>query len=99
VKFHVRNRILNPVRQTHRLQCLWEYDYFDSSLTADGGDLYGERRFAEMHKKRFNIFPGMSKKRRSINGGNIKKEQWAETYTIKKNEEWFFSHDGEQADQ
>jgi hypothetical protein len=77
VKFHVRNRILNPDRQTRRLKYLWEYGYFDPSLAADGGDFYGGRRFAEMHRKRFNIFPGMSNKRRSINGGNIENEQWA----------------------
>jgi hypothetical protein len=77
VKFHVRNRILNPERQTRRLKSLWEYGYFDNSPAEEGGDFYGGRRFAEMHRKRFNIFPGMSNKRRSINGGNIKNEQWA----------------------
>src|SRR6185436_2677337 len=28
VKFHVRNRILNPERQTRRLQHLWDYGHF-----------------------------------------------------------------------
>jgi len=77
VKFHVRNRILNPERQTRRLKYLWEYGYFDPSMAADGGDFYGGRRFAEIHRKRFNIFPGMLNKRRSINGENIENEQWA----------------------
>jgi len=77
VKFHVRNRILNPERQTRRLKYLWEYGYFDPSMAADGGDFYGGRRFAEIHRKRFNIFPGMLNKRRSINGEKIENEQWA----------------------
>jgi hypothetical protein len=77
VKFHIRNRILNPERQTRRLKHLWEYGYFDPSLAADGGGFYGGRRFAEMHMKRFNIYPGMSNERRSIYGENIKNDQWA----------------------
>jgi hypothetical protein len=77
VKFHIRNRILNPDRQTRRLKYLWEYGYFDPSLAAEDGGFYGGRRFADMHMKRFNIFPGMSNERRSIYGGKIKNEQWA----------------------
>jgi hypothetical protein len=77
VKFHVRNRILNPDRQSRRLKYLWEYGALDPSLAADGGGFYGGRRFAEMHMKRFNIFPSVSNKKGSNNGGNFKNEQWA----------------------
>jgi hypothetical protein len=100
VKFHVRNRILNPERQTRRLKYLWKYGYFEPSLAADGGGLHSERRFAEMHKKRFNMFPGMSKRRRSADGGKIKNEQWAGRYEIKESdEELYLSREGERADQ
>ncbi|HEY0080450.1 MAG TPA: hypothetical protein VGB73_17715 [Pyrinomonadaceae bacterium] len=56
VKFHVRNRLLNPERQRRRLDYLWRYGALDPErgLHADGSRA---RRFAQMHMQRFNIFP------------------------------------------
>ncbi|HEX8474787.1 MAG TPA: hypothetical protein VF666_12205 [Pyrinomonadaceae bacterium] len=53
VKFHIRNRLLNPERQTRRLEYLWEYGAFKSEM--QGVD--AARRFSQMHRKRFGIFP------------------------------------------
>lgn len=46
VKFHIRNRLLNPERQTRRLQHLWSFGYLSDRPTND-------RRFAEMHQPLF----------------------------------------------
>ncbi len=43
VKFHIRNRLLNPERQTRRLQHLWDFGHFTGQPSSD-------RRFAEMHQ-------------------------------------------------
>lgn len=82
VKFHIRNRILNPERQTRRLKYLWQYGYFDTPQQATGAEqTYSERRFAQMHRERFNVFPMPSRKRRTNDGDNsIKAEQWREEY-------------------
>jgi hypothetical protein len=44
---------LNPERQTRRLEYLWEYGAFKSEM--QGVD--AARRFSQMHRKRFGIFP------------------------------------------
>jgi hypothetical protein len=82
VKFHIRNRILNPERQTRRLKYLWKYGYFDTPepgtpAAAEGGG----RRFAEMHQQRFNIFPIRSFHRRNGDGDIRKGEQWGEDFS------------------
>lgn len=77
VKFHIRNRILNPDRQTSRLKYLWKYGYF--SEPEAGAET--ERRFAEMHRQRFNIFPIRSLHRRNGDGDISKDEQWGEKLT------------------
>jgi hypothetical protein len=77
VKFHIRNRILNPDRQTRRLKYLWKYGYFNDP--GAGGD--SERRFAEMHRQRFNIFPVRSLHRRNGDGDIREGEQWGERFT------------------
>lgn len=45
LKYHVRNKIGNAERQTHRLKYLWRYGYFNQ--------LAGEKTFASMHRMRF----------------------------------------------
>ncbi|MDQ3798510.1 MAG: hypothetical protein M3384_03585, partial [Acidobacteriota bacterium] len=49
VKFHIRNRLLNPERQTRRLEYLWKYGEF----RLDGQERNASRRFAQMHRARF----------------------------------------------
>lgn len=49
VKFHIRNRLLNPTRQTRRLEYLWRF----GALRPDGQEMSSDRRFAQMHFKRF----------------------------------------------
>ncbi|HKP72659.1 MAG TPA: hypothetical protein VJT82_06960 [Pyrinomonadaceae bacterium] len=44
LKFHVRNRIMNPARQTPRLKYLWEFGYFSRKSQ--------ENFFARMHMQR-----------------------------------------------
>ncbi|HLM01526.1 MAG TPA: hypothetical protein VK400_10775, partial [Pyrinomonadaceae bacterium] len=44
------NRLLNPERQTRRLEYLWRYGEF----RVDGQDRSASRRFAQMHRARFN---------------------------------------------
>jgi hypothetical protein len=53
-KFHVRNRLLNPARQTRRLQYLWDYGAFDPSQQ---GEDSSAMRFAQMHLMRFGVSP------------------------------------------
>jgi hypothetical protein len=81
VKFHIRNRILNPDRQTRRLKYLWKYGYFDVPEVGPNGDSSSERRFAETHKQRFNIFPSRSFQRSKGDGDIRKKEQWSEEFS------------------
>lgn len=50
VKFHIRNRLLNPERQTRRLEYLWRYGEFQLSAQEKNSS----RRFAQMHRARFN---------------------------------------------
>ena len=45
LKYHVRNRILNSVRQTPRLKYLWRYGYFDDKSPT-------ENIFAQLHLQR-----------------------------------------------
>ena len=45
LKFHARNRIENPARQTPRLKYLWEYGFFDNGS-------YSENIFARLHLQR-----------------------------------------------
>jgi hypothetical protein len=53
-KFLVRNRLLNPTRQTRRLQYLWDYGAFDPSQQ---GEDSSAMRFAQMHLMRFGVSP------------------------------------------
>lgn len=80
VKFHIRNRILNPERQTRRLKYLWKFGFFDAPQTEGAREAYREQRFAQMHRERFNIFPHQSRQRRTDNGNSLKEEQWREEY-------------------
>lgn len=80
VKFHIRNRIMNPLRQTRRLKYLWKYGYFDAMQSGASAESYSERRFAQMHRERFNIFPILSRERRESNGNHLKAEQWSEAF-------------------
>ncbi|HEU4595937.1 MAG TPA: hypothetical protein VFS10_12410 [Pyrinomonadaceae bacterium] len=84
VKFHIRNRILNPERQTRRLKYLWKYGYFDLPEPGTAGaEARRERRFAEIHRRRFDIFPSRALQRRKDDddGDNRKVEQWHEEFT------------------
>ncbi|HEV2705586.1 MAG TPA: hypothetical protein VGV59_06650 [Pyrinomonadaceae bacterium] len=53
LKFNVRNRLLNPLRQTNRLKHLWNSEGPEAFLAEDTS----EKRFAEMHRLRYGIFP------------------------------------------
>ncbi len=86
VKFHIRNRILNPDRQTRRLKYLWKYGFFDAPQAVAQEESYSERRFAQMHQERFHIFPGKSLRRRN-NGDQYKDEQWGEQSARPRDEE------------
>lgn len=59
VKFHIRNRLLNPIRQTLRLSYLWAYGAIQSEQELLSQYVSSEpRRFARMHEGRFGaIFP------------------------------------------
>lgn len=52
LKFNVRNRLLNPERQTKRLEHLWNSEG-EQAFEQDAS----ERRFAKMHLRRYGIFP------------------------------------------
>ncbi|MGA9997668.1 MAG: hypothetical protein WBP93_19795 [Pyrinomonadaceae bacterium] len=105
VKFHIRNRILNPERQSRRLRYLWQYGYFDTPQEEGARERYSERRFAQMHRDRFNIFPQKSRKRRMDNGNSLKEEEWREEFGSEEGDEEISlsrleeSVNGEQADQ
>jgi hypothetical protein len=53
LKFNVRNRLLNPVRQTHRLEHLWKSEGPQAFAPGDSS----EKRFSKMHRLRYGIFP------------------------------------------
>ena len=53
LKFNVRNRLLNPERQTKRLQHLWRSEGEQAFEREDAS----ERRFAELHRLRYGISP------------------------------------------
>lgn len=53
LKFNVRNRLLNPVRQTNRLRHLWNSEGPQAFVAEDSS----EKRFAEMHRLRYGTFP------------------------------------------
>jgi hypothetical protein len=54
VKFHIRNRLLNPVRQSRRLEYLWKYGYYQSPEVEQPDEhTAADRRFAQMHRQRF----------------------------------------------
>ena len=46
LKYHVRNKIANPERQTQRLKYLWSYGYFNNESAMP-------KNFAAMHRLRF----------------------------------------------
>lgn len=56
VKFHIRNRILNPGRQTRRLQYLWKYGHFSEPQILEK-EAVPDHRFARMHQQRFGALP------------------------------------------
>jgi hypothetical protein len=53
LKFNVRNRLLNPLRQTNRLKHLWVSEGPQAFAAEDAS----EKRFAKMHRLRYGIFP------------------------------------------
>jgi hypothetical protein len=53
LKFNVRNRLLNPVRQTSRLAYLWNSEGPQAFAAGDSS----EKRFAEMHQLRYGTSP------------------------------------------
>ncbi len=54
LKFNVRNRLLNPERQTKRLQHLWRSEREQAFEQREDAS---EKRFAQMHRVRYGIFP------------------------------------------
>lgn len=50
LKFHIRNKVLNPERQTRRLKYLWEYGFFDRGGAA-------RNRLSELHRRRMMGLP------------------------------------------
>ena len=52
VKFHIRNKVLNPGRQTRRLKHLWRYGHFDTPQILEK-EAVPDHRFAQMHQERF----------------------------------------------
>jgi len=50
LKYHVRNKILNPDKQSRRLKHLWDYGYFDKGNTA-------LRRISFLHRRRMMDLP------------------------------------------
>jgi hypothetical protein len=52
LKFHIRNRLLNPERQTERLAYLWRQDDFESYQVLEK-EAHRENTFARMHLRRF----------------------------------------------
>lgn len=52
VKYHIRNRILNPDRQRRRLEHLWQYGHFQTPQILEK-EAVPDRRFAQMHQQRF----------------------------------------------
>src|SRR5688572_3120800 len=53
LKFNVRNRLLNPLRQTSRLAHVWDSE---GPRAFEVGDP-SQKRFAEMHRLRYGTFP------------------------------------------
>lgn len=53
LKFNVRNRLLNPSRQTQRLAHLWHSEGAQAFASGD----FSQKRFAEMHRLRYGTFP------------------------------------------
>lgn len=53
LKFNVRNRLLNPKRQTRRLEHLW----FAEGPRAFAAEDTSQKRFADMHGLRYGTFP------------------------------------------
>ena len=53
LKFNVRNRLLNPLRQTSRLKHLWHSEGPQAFAAEDAS----QKRFAEMHRLRYGTFP------------------------------------------
>jgi hypothetical protein len=54
LKFHVRNRLLNPTRQTNRLRYLWRHGHFEQLQVLER-KATPDYRFARMHEVRFGI--------------------------------------------
>jgi hypothetical protein len=61
LKFHIRNRLLNPERQTLRLAYLWQRDDFEAYQVLEK-EAHRDNTFAHMHLRRFGK-PGTSKER------------------------------------
>lgn len=53
VKYHIRNRILNPERQKRRLWYLWEYKDTNTFEPPHREVVTPDRRFEQMHQMRF----------------------------------------------
>lgn len=51
LKFHIRNRLLNPERQTQRLKYLWEFGQFAEQILERV--VHRDNTFARMHLRRF----------------------------------------------
>ncbi|HEV2853114.1 MAG TPA: hypothetical protein VHC97_09955 [Thermoanaerobaculia bacterium] len=58
LKFHIRNRLLNPERQTQRLKYLWEYGEFEEQILEK--EARRSNTFARMHLRRFGPQGGTS---------------------------------------
>jgi hypothetical protein len=52
LKFHIRNRLLNPDRQTQRLAYLWKRDDFETYQILEK-EAHRDNTFARMHLRRF----------------------------------------------
>jgi hypothetical protein len=68
VKFHIRNRIMNPKRQTRRLKHLWKYDDTSAFERPRREVASPDRRFEEMHQMRFAPFNYSKRRRRNGEG-------------------------------
>ena len=53
LKFNVRNRLLNPKRQTERLKHLWKSEKSQAFAARD----VSQKRFEDMHRLRYGTFP------------------------------------------
>jgi hypothetical protein len=54
LKFHIRNRLLNPERQTQRLKYLWKFGRFQELQILER-EARRDNTFARMHLRRFEL--------------------------------------------